>query len=79
MQKFVIDRFEDDWVFIETLEEPIAHFNIPKHLLPQNAKEGDVLNIDISIDKESTRQRKNKIQNKLNSLKKEDKGDDITL
>lgn len=79
MQKFVIDRFEDDWAVIETLEESIVHFNIPKNLLPQNAKEGDVLNIDISIDEKRTRQRRNEIQDKLNSLKKEDKGDDIAL
>ena len=79
MQKFIIDRFEDDWAVIETLEEPIVHFNIPINLLPQNAKEGDVLNLDISIDKETTKQRRNKILDKLNSLKKQDKGDDITL
>lgn len=79
MHKLVIDRLEDDWAVIEPLEEPIVYFNIPKNLLPQNVKEGDVLNIDISIDKERTRQRRNKIQNKLNSLKKQDKGDDITL
>ena len=79
MQKFIIDRFEDDWAVIEPLEEPIVHFNIPINLLPQNAKEGDVLIIDITIDKERTRQRRNKILDKLNSLKKQDKGDDITL
>jgi hypothetical protein len=79
VHKFVIDRLENEWAVIETLEEPIVHFNFPKNILPQDTKEGDVINIDITIDKENTKQRKNKIQNKLDSLKKQDRGDDITL
>jgi hypothetical protein len=79
MVKYIIDRFENDWAIIETLEEPIIRFNLPKNLLPREAIEGAVLNISFTINKEETLKRKNKIQIKINSLKKQDKGNDITL
>jgi len=79
VQKFIIDRFEGAWAIIETLEDPIITFNLPIKILPPNAKEGDVLNIDITINEEETLQRKKTIQNKLNLLKKQDRGDDIVL
>lgn len=79
MIKFIIDRFENDWAIIETLEDPIITFNLPKNILPREAKEGDILNISFTIDNEETLKRKNTIQIKLNSLKKQDKGNDITL
>jgi hypothetical protein len=79
MIKYIIDRFENDWAIIETSEDPIITFKLPKNLLPREAKEGDVLNISFTINKEETLKRKNAIQIKLNSLKKQDKGNDITL
>ncbi len=54
-------------------------FNFPLRLLPQEAKEGTVLNINIDIDQEETKRRKDKIQNLLNKLKERDKGGDIQL
>lgn len=79
MKNFIIDRFEGSWAVIEILGDPSLAFNLPKKLLPQNAKEGDVLNINLAIDKEGTLKRKESIQNKLDSLKKQDKGDNVTL
>lgn len=79
MINYIIDRFENDWAIIETSEDPIITFNFPKNLLPREAKEGDVLNISFTINKEETLKRKNAIQVKLNSLKKQDKGNDISL
>ncbi len=79
VQSFVIDRFEGDLAVLETLEGPVFTFSLPKNLLPRKAKEGDVLNIDITINRAETRQRKKAIRNKLDSLKKQDKGDDIAL
>jgi hypothetical protein len=38
-----------------------------------------VLNINIGIDQEETKKRKDKIQNLLNKLKEQDKGGDIQL
>jgi len=36
----VIDHFEDKYVVLETQEKPPIIFNLPRHLLPPDAKEG---------------------------------------
>jgi len=77
--KLIIDRFEGKYAILETQDKNPIIFNFPRHLLPQEAKEGTVLNINIDIDHEETKRRKDKIQNLLNNLKKQDKGGDIQL
>jgi len=75
----VIDRFEGEWAFIEMQDNNSTTFSFPRHLLPKEAKEGTVLNININIDQEETDRRKDKIQNLLNKLKMNDKEGDIQL
>lgn len=41
----IIDRFEGDFAVIEMDD---TTFNFPKNLLPPDAKEGDVINIEVS-------------------------------
>lgn len=77
--KLIIDRFEGKYAILETQDKTTLIFNFPRHLLPQEAKEGTVLNINISIDQEETKRRKDKIRNLLNKLRKQDKGGDIQL
>ena len=77
--KLVIDRFEGKYAILETQDNTPIIFNFPRHLLPQEAKEGTVLNINIDIDHEETKRRKDKIQNLLNKLKEQDKGGNIQL
>jgi hypothetical protein len=77
--KLIIDRFEDKYAILETQDKTPLIFNFPRHLLPQEAKEGTVLNINIGIDQEETKRRKDKMQNLLNKLKEKDKGGDIQL
>jgi hypothetical protein len=48
---FVIDRFEGQWAVIEYVRET---FNLPRKMLPTDAREGDVLNINISVDRTKT-------------------------
>lgn len=50
-----IDRFEGEYALIE-MNRRIFH--IPKVLLPKNAREGDVITILITVDKEAAGQRK---------------------
>ncbi len=69
----VIDRFEGKYAILESQDKDSLIFNFPFHLLPKEAKEGTVLNINISIDQEETKRRKDKIQNLLNNLKEKDK------
>ena len=77
--KLIIDRFEGKYAILETQDKTPLIFNFPRHLLPQEAKEGAVLNINIGIDQEETKRRKDKIQNLLNKLNEQDKGGDIQL
>lgn len=56
---FIIDRFEEDWAVLEYDDET---YNFPRALLPDNAKEGDVLKISLEIDQEETEKRKEAIR-----------------
>lgn len=77
--KLIIDRFEGKYAILESQDKNPMIFNFPRHLLPQEVKEGVVLNINIDIDHEETKKRKNKMQNLLNKLKEQDKGGDIQI
>ena len=61
----IIDRIEGNWAVIEY--EGIT-FNIPKNLLPQNAKEGDVINIIISVDSKATSERRYNMDKLMDEL-----------
>ncbi|MBC8589793.1 DUF3006 domain-containing protein [Wansuia hejianensis] len=62
--KVIIDRFEGEFALLELEDREII--DIPKRLLPEEAKEGDI--IKIIIDEEETQKRKEQIQRKFNSL-----------
>ena len=67
--KAIIDRIEGDYAVCET--EDKGYINIFKSELPQGIKEGDVLNRindKWNIDTVATKERKEKIKSKLNSL-----------
>ncbi len=51
----VIDRFEGEYALME-MNRRIFH--IPKILIPKGAKEGDVISIQITIDKDATDKKK---------------------
>lgn len=51
----IIDRFEGEYVLIEYNRKI---FHMPKVLLPKGAKEGDIITIEITVDKETTEKRK---------------------
>lgn len=56
--KLTIDRFEENFAIVELEDGTIL--NIPKAILPEASKEGDI--ITILIDKEETSTRRKKIQ-----------------
>ena len=69
MMNVIIDRFEGVYAVCET--ENKEYINILKSELPQGIKEGDVLNCindKWNIDTATTKERKEKIRNKLNRL-----------
>lgn len=61
----IIDRFEGDYAVIEYNN---STFDLPRSLLPKNAKEGDVLNISMTIDREKTKQQKDKVTKLMEDL-----------
>lgn len=62
--KVIIDGFEGNFAVVE-LENKVL-VNMPKELIPQGAKEGDIL--DIHIDQEETQRRKKKIKRLMEDL-----------
>lgn len=62
--KFIIDRFEGDFAVAELENYDII--DIPRVLLPEETKEGDVLNI--IIDKDETEKRRQRIEDKFKRL-----------
>ncbi len=62
--KLIIDRFEGNYAVVETENKKM--FNLPKEILPSDAKEGDV--ISIIIDHTTTKERKEKISRLMDDL-----------
>ena len=62
--RFIIDRFEGEFAIVELENREIV--DIPRVVLPIEAKEGD--SIIVSIDEVETESRKKRIQDKFNSL-----------
>jgi len=56
---FIIDRFEGDWAVIEWDGKV---FNFPRVLLPEEAKEGDVLKLAAEVDLPTTNDRRKRIR-----------------
>jgi len=75
----VIDRFEGKYAILESQEKHPLIFNFPRHLLPQEAKEGSVISFNIDIDEKETETRRKNIKEQLDNLKKKDQGGDIQL
>lgn len=46
----IIDRYGGNWAVVEYEDKT---FNFPKKLLPENAKEGNVLSFNVQIDEKN--------------------------
>lgn len=62
--KVIIDRFEGNYAIVEL--EDKSTVDMPKKLIPEGAKEGDVLSIE--IDLEETNRRKETIKKLMDDL-----------
>jgi len=71
--KAVIDRFEGDYAIVLFGEDEIK-VDIPKILLPEDAKEGSWLNINFELDIEGEMKQRERIKNKLERLKRKGRG-----
>jgi hypothetical protein len=66
---YVIDRFEGKWAVIDYNREI---FNIPRELLPGDAKEGDIITIDVKLDKINTEKAQDEVRKLMDSLFEEE-------
>ena len=89
--KVTIDRFEDGYAVLlvrgekgsgSTSADESVHIDFPVQLLPEGCREGDVLDIEISLDVESTEETKKRVSDLIEKLKRknvEDTEDNNTL
>ncbi len=65
--KIIIDRFEGEFAVVELLDGKMI--NCPKELLPENAKEGSIINI--VVDEAATTEKLQKNTERMNRLFKD--------
>ncbi|QGG46331.1 DUF3006 domain-containing protein [Heliorestis convoluta] len=71
--KATIDRFEGYYaVLLVGEEEGIVDW--PKNMLPSEAKEGEIITISMSIDKNETQRRRKRVEGLLDKLKNKNQG-----
>ena len=61
----IIDRFEGEYAVIEYEKKM---YNISKIFIPEEAKEGNVLNIKITVDQSGTDEQKEEISQLMKSV-----------
>lgn len=64
----IVDRFEGEWAVLELDGKT---FNVPRSLLPETVREGDVLSLAFGVSKVETMSRRAKIRDLENRLFKE--------
>lgn len=70
--KAVVDRIENGQAVVLFGDDEIK-VDIPVRVLPAGVKEGDILRVEFTIDKETERKQREKISQLLNSLKNKNK------
>jgi hypothetical protein len=75
-----IDRFEGKSKQIAVmLTDDGDSFNLPRSILPPNAKPGDILTFDLELDNEQTRDVADETRRVQERLKRRDPGGDLKL
>ena len=70
--KAVIDRFEGDYAVMLFGDEEIKA-DIPRQLLPKDAREGSWVNVYFELDEDGTKKQEEKIRGLLEKLKNKSK------
>jgi hypothetical protein len=68
--KVTIDRFEDGYAVLLVRGEESVQIDLPAELLPEGCKEGDILDIRIARDVESTEETRKRVSDLIEKLKK---------
>lgn len=67
--KFTLDRIEDSTAVLLLRDEESIKIDVPLSLLPQESKEGDILDISIIRDVQETEDAKERVSALLEKLK----------
>lgn len=67
--KVTLDRIENDIAVLLLRDEEAVKINIPFSLLPEESREGDILDITIARDLEETAAAKERVSSLLEKLK----------
>jgi len=62
----IIDRLESEFAVVEY--ESGKTFNLPRFLLPPEAKEGNVITLAITVDSSGTKERRKNIERLMDDL-----------
>jgi len=62
----IIDRLEADFAVVEY--ESGKTFNLPRFLLPPEAKEGDIIALTVTVDSSRTKDRRKNIERLMDDL-----------
>lgn len=71
--KTTVDRLEDDIAVL--LVDESMKLNVPVALLPAGVREGDVLEISITIDEKATGDAKERVSSLMERLKRKNRDD----
>jgi hypothetical protein len=67
--KVTIDRFEDGYAVLLVRDEEGVHIDFPEQLLPEGCREGDILDVKVSRDEESTEATRKRVSDLIEKLK----------
>ncbi len=71
--KVTLDRIEENIAVLLVRDEESVRINIPLCLLPPESREGDILEIAITKDKQETEDAKERVSSLLEKLKKKNR------
>ena len=78
--RLTVDRLEGPQQEIAVLlSDAGQQIDFPRRLLPENLREGDILDLDIRVDPDATRRAGEEIRRLQDELGGSDTGDDIVL
>jgi hypothetical protein len=68
-----IDRFEGD-VAVLLVGDKETVVNVHRSVLPPEVRQGDVLRLEVTIDREETERRRREVRGKIERLKRRSEG-----
>lgn len=73
--KATVDRFEGGMAILLIRDDKSMKLNVPIALLPEGVREGDILEISITIDEKATGDAKERVSNLMERLKRKNQGE----